>query len=662
MNFKDLKIGKKLILGFGILIGITFVLGILAILSMYSVKDKSQDLAESYVPEMLVANNVERSASILRFEMRTYSLNEKEQHYLAAITHLSDLRRYISEAQNLANKYENLTVLRDKVRILSNAVDKYAGYISQTKELTGKLKQNRKTLDEKAKNYMNLCYAYLSTQNNILLSGRGNANIAKRNILVNNLIDLGNQIFINTWKAQNERNPQLIQEALKLFEKIENSVFPEMITLTQDDASLRQIADCKTEAADYKKAMTELLKNFNQLQTINDLRLVAGNEVLKESAAVANTAMNNTSEIANSSNSTLGNAMGILIFGLIVALLLGFWFSTMITRSINEPILKGINFAKKIAEGDLTTNVDVYQKDEIGELAEALRNMVQKLKTVIGTVRMNSENFYTASQEMASNSQQMSQGASEQASSTEEVSSSMQEMSANIQQNTDNAKQTEHIAKKAAQDIIESSKNVNFTAESMKTIAEKISIVNEIAFQTNILALNAAVEAARAGENGKGFAVVASEVRKLAEKSQKAAIEIDQLSRTNVEIAEKSSKMLDSIVPNILKTAQLVQEIASASIEQAAGTEQISNAIQQLNTVTQRNASTSEEMATNSEELAGQAEQLREITTFFKTGQEISHHLKNTSAKKHYFRNTSKGVHLNMDNENSQNNNDFETF
>ena len=156
----------------------------------------------------------------------------------------------------------------------------------------------------------------------------------------------------------------------------------------------------------------------------------------------------------------------------------------------------------------------------------------------------------------------------------------------------------------------------------MKEIANKISIIEEIARQTNLLALNAAIEAARAGEHGKGFAVVAAEVRKLAERSQKAAAEINQLSATTLRVSEKSGEMLDKLVPDIQRTAELVQEISAASKEQDTGAEQINKALQQLEKVIQQNASASEEMASTTEELTGQSDQLVSALGFFHTGDE----------------------------------------
>ncbi|HYX09529.1 MAG TPA: methyl-accepting chemotaxis protein [Bacteroidales bacterium] len=284
----------------------------------------------------------------------------------------------------------------------------------------------------------------------------------------------------------------------------------------------------------------------------------------------------------------------------------------LLINSINEII----NKAKMVADGDLT--VDLKKRSDNDELMESLNEMVKSTAEIITEFQNASDNISASSQQMSSTSQQISQGATEQASSAEEVSSSMEEMLANIQQNTDNAQQTEKIALNASEGIDKVNKASSETLKFMEEIADKVSIIGEIARQTNILALNAAVEAARAGEHGKGFAVVAAEVRKLAERSQISAVEIDELTKNSVKATDESSKLLAAIAPEIGKTAKLVQEIAAASIEQNSGADQVNNAIQQLNQVTQQNAASSEEMATSSEELAGQAEQLLEMISFFK--------------------------------------------
>ncbi|MCE1246798.1 MAG: methyl-accepting chemotaxis protein, partial [Firmicutes bacterium] len=215
--------------------------------------------------------------------------------------------------------------------------------------------------------------------------------------------------------------------------------------------------------------------------------------------------------------------------------------------------------AQEIEGGNL--NVNVRERSEEDKLMIALKQMVENLREIVEEIRVASNNVAKGSQELSATSEELSKGSAEQAASAEEASSSMEQMASNIMRNTENAQQTEKIARKAAEDAREGGKSVAETVVAMKDISGKISIIDEIARQTNMLALNAAIEAARAGEHGKGFAVVAAEVRKLAERSQTAAREITQLAGTSVLIAEKAGELLNRIVPDIQKTAELVQEI-----------------------------------------------------------------------------------------------------
>ncbi|ABC81154.1 methyl-accepting chemotaxis protein [Anaeromyxobacter dehalogenans] len=341
----------------------------------------------------------------------------------------------------------------------------------------------------------------------------------------------------------------------------------------------------------------------------------------------------------------------------LAAMLLAVGLGILVARTISRPIGAMVTAAERMAVGDLDVELREDRKDEVGvlarafgamnralrgvtgaaqevaggnlrvqlqarsdrdELLRALAEMVRRLTEVVQGVKVAADGVAAGSEQLSAASEQTSQGATEQASSIEEISASMEEMGSNIRQNADNASQTEQLATRAAGVAAEGGEAVARTVEAMKQIAGKVSIIGEIARQTNLLALNAAIEAARAGEHGKGFAVVASEVRKLAERSQKAAGEITELSATSVSVAEKAGELLGRIRPEAQKTSELVQEISAASREQDTGAAQISKAIQQLDQVIQQNASGAEEMSSTAEELTAQAVKLQELIAFFR--------------------------------------------
>ncbi|KAA5604587.1 HAMP domain-containing protein [Roseospira marina] len=362
-----------------------------------------------------------------------------------------------------------------------------------------------------------------------------------------------------------------------------------------------------------------------------------------------------TEEVADSTaayDSVRTFMISAMIFIVVASTIIATWISLSVSRGLS----KAVGLANDVALGDLEQTVEVKANDEIKDLVDALNrmtanlkqtasvaesiangqlsvdakrlsdkdtlgialeNMLDRLRTVVSEALGAAEQVASGSQQLSATSEQMAQGASEQASAAEEASSSMEEMVSTIKQSADNATQTEKIARQSARDAEASGDAVSKAVEAMRTIAEKINIVQEIARQTDLLALNAAIEAARAGEHGKGFAVVASEVRKLAERSQAAASEIMTLSSETVTVSAEAGDMLTKLVPDIRRTAELVEEISAAAREQNAGAEQINTAIRQLDQVTQQNASASEEMSATSEELSAQAQQLDSTMAFF---------------------------------------------
>lgn len=419
-------------------------------------------------------------------------------------------------------------------------------------------------------------------------------------------------------EISDERGKEILEQFGKAWEGYQKaySKIKKYASSTSDSAAIQAYQISATEG---REAATEAIS-------------IIGGIVKKNQTAMAQAAVDADTLYADGSRN--------MLIMLVVSILIAIGVSAWIIMSISKSIDTAKNAIKRVSEGDLTIDIVNTSQDEIGDLLENFKVMVEKLKEVLTFVVTASDNIASASMQMSSTSQEMSQGTQEQAASAEEISSSMEQMAANIQQNTENAQQTEKTAIKAADDMQEGSKAVNQTVDSMKKIAEKIGIIGEISRQTNLLALNAAVEAARAGDHGKGFAVVAAEVRKLAERSQIAAGEINELSSSSVSIADKSGKLLEQIAPNIQNTAKLVQEIAAASQEQNTGADQVNNAIQEFNKVIQQNAAGAEEIASSSEELASQAEHLKETISFFK----IDKHQRSTSTN-HQSRSSRTPIH-----------------
>ncbi|PZX11898.1 methyl-accepting chemotaxis protein [Palleronia aestuarii] len=300
-----------------------------------------------------------------------------------------------------------------------------------------------------------------------------------------------------------------------------------------------------------------------------------------------------------------------------VALAIGVAVATFLAASLSRKLKQAVSVVEEVARGNLDVDTKTESRDEIGSLLAAMDKMVLKLREVISNSAVSATHVSDGASNMAATAEQLSAGSTQQATAVEEASAAVEEMTANISQNADNAAQTEKIAGQSADDARRSGEAVGNAVRAMKTIAERITIIQEIARQTDLLALNAAVEAARAGSHGKGFAVVASEVRKLAERSQQAAAEISKLSSETVEVSGEAGQMLEALVPNIQRTADLVSEISASTREQTVGAEQINQAIRELNTVIQQNASAAEETAATSQELAAQSQQLTGVISYF---------------------------------------------
>jgi methyl-accepting chemotaxis protein len=587
---KNLKIRVKIILGFIFITSILTFLGLFSVRQLSTLHNNTKEITLDWMPAVYYASDINTEFNLLRIKEYKLVLSTSKEE-------MDDVGKQIDRALNVINvdrkEYEKVVTTSEEKRIyekFSKDLDKYSEETETIKKLTHEnLGENAKQLlygeSFKLYNEIDTILSDISKENYegahaAAQRSENSFGISLWVIMIILMISIGLSIVIGLLISNN------ISKGI-------NKIQASAQKIAEGDLTFDIEINSKDEIGNLKNSVDEVKGNLNKLSesVFTFINLAKAGKI---------------DEIKFDEKQFKGTYREI-VSGLNIA-----------AQTINVPLNEVLKTFELIAKGDLTEQMNGTYEGSWNRLKVATNDITHAISNVISEVRDAAENVSTSSQEMTSTTLMLSQGANEQASASEEVSSSMEEMASNISQNTDNALQTEKMAIKAAKDIIEGNQAVELTVNAMRDISEKISIIGEIAEKTDLLAINAAIEAARAGEYGKGFAVVASEVRKLAERSQVAAKEINEVSNSSLRIAEKSGKLLIEIVPDIERTARLVQEIAAASLEQNAGAKQINNAILQLNQVTQQNASASEEISSSAEELATQAEALTSTISFFK--------------------------------------------
>lgn len=396
------------------------------------------------------------------------------------------------------------------------------------------------------------------------------------------------------------------------------------------DGALKTAIDPLLAASDPQDGLTALrLRELEAIATasraVEEARLDAADLSELASSEIAS-AIAKIADAGEDVGTTISIAQVVLLAVSVVSLIIGFVSFRGVERSVVAPLQRLAARTRSLAEGDVSPiDVPEAQADEIGRMSEALaifrrnvlhmRALEERLSGILARARMSADSVAEVSGTATENARKISDGSSQQAGAAQQASAAVEEMTSNLRLMAENATTTEAIADKVSDEARRSGETVGEAVQAMQQIVEKISVVREIARQTDLLALNAAVEAARAGDLGRGFAVVASEVRKLAERSQTAAGEIDELSGKTVGLSQTARELLDALVPKVEQTSDLVKEISSATREQSAGAEQINEALRSLNTVTERNAQFANSAQETSQDLARQAEDLMRVVS-----------------------------------------------
>ncbi len=582
---KDLTLSLKITIGFGLLLLISAILGSIAVISMKGVEGDSVKLAEVYVPEVDIGNNIERYSQLTMYDIRGYSLNEDKNLLASGRESLAKVVHYLDEAKAHAEEH-SLDKLKELEARAREHINEYRELVNKTEELDDNIDSERKEMDNAAASYMEHAMEYYHSQNGKLdreiSRGASKKKIQERHSkleYVAQLINLTNDSRVKNFKFQASGELEYIESAIANFPKI-HEILDKVREITTQKVDLDALDTLDKEVETYQEAIGHYLKAWKSLQQTNRDRAEAAEEVLKSAQEIAHIAMDNTDEIADSAASSLSAASLTMIIGLIIALVVGIALAAYLIRSITKPII----------------------------------NAVQTIQDANAQV-------LAASDQIASSATGLADGATQQASSVEEISATIEQSTANNQQNADNANEANILAKGANDAASEGNHKIKDLMSSMEKITEAseqiakiVKTIDEIAFQTNLLALNAAVEAARAGEHGLGFAVVADEVKNLAQRSADSAKETADIIQTTIEqikhgntIANDTNEAFADILDKAGKTSNLINEIAVSVKEQASGMNQIAAAMGQIDENTQTNAASSEEAAAASEELNAQA-------------------------------------------------------
>lgn len=614
-----MKLRTKIFTGFGIVLSVAMILTGSALYIMKDIAGQAQKLSNQYMPETRIASNIERGASRAIASMNSYEIVYSEGFLTSSREHLGSVKKNLKDAEELVEKNPELGVLKENATKANTHLTEYEALIGETEKIGREIQVTRKKLDAAAQEYMAACLAFIeeetsSLTNNITHQGDVNAKALKDQLQslgdMNEVIQLGYAIQLDTLKGQLAKSPAIIENSAKKFGEMENSLKAIQKRIT-NKARIEQLEDIRLAASSYNTNMKKLVAGSISLADLGKKRNSLGDALSASAEATAVKGIDETVSSAADMEGTVTKAAKILLLGGVIGLAVSILLIVVITRGIVGPINHTVDMLRDISEGegDLTKRLDASSSDEIGDMATYFNRFIERLQKIIGQIADNTrsidtsangltvtagrlsassqdtsqraENVAVATEEMTTNLNNVAAAMEQSTTNTSMVATAAEEMTATIGEIANNAQKAHTISLAAVEQAISTSAKMAELGKAGQAIGKVTEAINEISEQTNLLALNATIEAARAGDAGKGFAVVANEIKELAKQTAAATQSIKQQIWDMQETTATTVQEIKQITEIINSINEVVTGISSAVNEQSSATQEIASNIAQ---------------------------------------------------------------------------------